>query len=96
LENALKYSGARAKIILSFQPTDSNLEISVEDSGPGVPVDIRERIFDPFVRGKGQQNIDGAGIGLSLVRAIAQSHGGRATLMESELGGAKFILRIPR
>ena len=96
LENALKYSGVRAKIILSFQPTDSNLEISVEDSGPGVPVDIRERIFDPFVRGKGQQNIDGAGIGLSLVRAIAQAHGGRATLMESELGGSKFILSIPR
>lgn len=96
VENALKYSGEGSKIIVKFEVTDSWLQISVEDAGPGIPIEIRERIFEPFVRGRGQQNVEGAGIGLSLVRAIAQAHGGRVDLRESELGGAKFVMDIPR
>jgi signal transduction histidine kinase len=64
--------------------------ISVSDDGPGVPPDIRERIFDPFVTDKEQ----GAGLGLAIVRKVAEAHGGRVLLVpdqETDGGrGAEF------
>jgi two-component system OmpR family sensor kinase len=96
VENALKYTPAKAKIKVSLQVLGSQLQVVVEDGGTGIPLDQREAIFEPFVRGKGMQNVEGSGIGLSLVRAIAQAHGGEVSIGESELGGARFVLRIPR
>jgi two-component system OmpR family sensor kinase len=96
VENALKYTPAKAKIKVSLQVLGSQLQVVVEDGGTGIPLDQREAIFEPFVRGKGMQNVEGSGIGLSLVRAIAKAHGGEVSIGESELGGARFVLRIPR
>ena len=96
VENATKYTPARAKIVVELRSEGNWLEISVSDSGPGVERELREQIWEPFVRGKDKQNVDGSGIRLSLVRAIARAHGGDATVSESEFGGAKFSLRIPR
>ncbi len=96
VENALRYIPKSAKIRVAIQSGVSELEIIVEDSGPGVEPELQEKIFEPFVRGKGKQNIDGSGIGLSLVRAIAQAHGGTAEVNDSSLGGAMFVIRIPR
>ena len=96
IENALKYTPAKAKMELSASISGNWLTIAVDDSGPGVPAELRSKVFEPFVRGKGKQNVEGAGIGLSLVRAIARAHGGDAEVGESELGGARFSIRIPR
>ena len=79
-----------------FQVLGNQLQVAVEDGGPGIPQDQRETIFDPFVRGRGKQNVEGSGIGLSLVRAIAQAHGGEVSIGESELGGARFVIKMPR
>lgn len=96
VENALKYTPNRAKLELTASISGNWLTIAVEDSGAGVPAELRSKIFEPFVRDKGSQNVEGAGIGLSLVRAIARAHGGDADIGESELGGARFSIRIPR
>lgn len=96
VENATKYTPVKAKILIELSVSGSWLEISVSDSGQGVAPELRQQIWEPFVRGKDKQNVDGSGIGLSLVRAIARAHGGEAHVTESDFGGAKFSLRIPR
>ena len=65
---------------------------SVEDTGPGVPVEHRERIFDTFFTTKGEM---GTGLGLSVVRNVMRRHKGSVTLVESPGRGAKFVLRFP-
>ena len=68
----------------------------VADSGPGIPPQERERIFDRFHRaGDGRRRSDGAGLGLSIVRAIAEAHGGRVELDSREGAGATFTLIVP-
>ena len=96
VENALKYTPVKAKIGVAFNVSGNTLEISVSDGGKGIPEEQRDGIWNPFVRGKGKQNVEGSGIGLSLVRAIANAHNGSVAVTESELGGAKFLMRIPR
>lgn len=67
--------------------------IGVHDSGPGVPDELLERLFEPFVTTK--QVGKGTGLGLSTAQAIAHRHHGRVSLDDSELGGAAFVIRIP-
>ena len=70
-----------------------DIEVAIEDSGPGVPLALRTRIFDPFFTTKpaGQ----GTGLGLSISAQIAARHGGTLTVEEGRGGGAKFVLRLP-
>ena len=65
--------------------------IAVEDSGAGVPPAVRDRIFEPFFTTKSS----GTGLGLPLVHAIVQQHGGSITLETGEVGGARFVIRLP-
>ena len=67
-------------------------EISVEDSGPGIPDALRDRIFEPFFTTKAK----GSGLGLPIVHAIVQQHGGAISVEEGEAGGACFVLRLPQ
>jgi signal transduction histidine kinase len=73
-----------------------DLLIHVEDNGPGVPLELRERIFEPFYRVPGvSDNDSGVGLGLPLVRSIAQRHGGDVICDQRPGGGARFTLRLP-
>ena len=75
------------------------VRIEVEDAGPGVPVELRERIFDRFARGEnaGRRGSDsGSGLGLAIVAEIVRAHGGSVALTSSEHGGARFVVRLPR
>ena len=97
LDNALKYAKDGKKVTIDVCATASEIAIRVSDKGPGVPPHERRRIFERFVRGSagtGKQ-IRGSGIGLALVKHIAESHGGRAWV-ESEPGqGSTFVTTIP-
>ncbi len=73
------------------------LAVTIDDDGPGVPVDKREEVFKPFVRLDEARNQDegGTGLGLAIARDIARSHGGDVTLAESPLGGLRAMVRVP-
>jgi len=95
LENARRYGAG--EIHLSLSQTDSHVVIRVSDHGPGVPVALRERIFEPFYRLPGATERDGGvGLGLALVKAIAQRHGGRVACEGRPGGGATFVLELPK
>ncbi len=93
IENSIKHTSEQDKIRIGFE-FDDDLLITVEDSGPGIPEADVEKVFEPFFRAKDQQNVEGSGIGLALVRAIAQAHGGSVEAGRSELGGAKITMTI--
>jgi signal transduction histidine kinase len=85
-------------VAVTIRQVDSaTVEICVDDDGPGIPAHDRQRVFERFVRLDDARARDngGSGLGLAIVRATAHSHGGSVTVSDSELGGARFILRLP-
>jgi signal transduction histidine kinase len=76
--------------------TSTTALITVEDRGPGVPHELRDRIFEPFYRLPGASEREGGvGLGLSLVRSIAERHGGSVRCESREGGGARFVVELP-
>ncbi len=73
------------------------LIVTVDDDGPGIPAELREEVFKPFVRLDEARNVDegGSGLGLSISRDIARSHGGDIALLDSPLGGLRAMMRLP-
>jgi signal transduction histidine kinase len=96
MRNAVKYGMSTVRLSVDVGPRV--VRFIVDDDGPGVPVGERARIFDALVRLDPARSRDtgGIGLGLSLARRIANGHGGRLTCTDSPLGGARFILSIPR
>ena len=94
IENALRY-GKRARVTTSVGKTD--VRITIDDDGPGIPQDSLERVFDPFVRLEGSRSRDtgGTGLGLSIARTIVHAHGGDVTLRNRPEGGLRAEIRLP-
>jgi len=90
LANARRAVGPDGHVELTLREAPEGLRFEVADDGPGLPADLGERIFDPFVSGSGS-----SGLGLSVARQIAQLHGGQLTGGNREEGGALFVLTIP-
>ena len=90
LINAMRY-GAEP-IVVSAEPRDTHVRIAVEDSGSGVPDDLRERLFERFARGDAAS---GSGLGLAIARAYARAHGGDL-VYDPHDRGARFELVLPR
>jgi two-component system osmolarity sensor histidine kinase EnvZ len=84
-------------VLIAGNHVDGSLAITVDDDGPGVPMEEREAIFRPFYRLDAARNLDtsGTGLGLSIARDIAHSHGGEITLSRSPLGGLRAAVVIP-
>ena len=95
VENAVRHTVDGDKISIGTSLEGDEARLWVSDEGPGVDPADRERIFGRFARGKSQRSVDGAGLGLSIVQAIAEAHGGSVDL-DSELGkGSTFVVVLP-
>lgn len=100
IDNALRYGGM-AKIYMELQGSSSKMKecvIMVDDNGPGIAEEEREKIFNPFYRIDGSRNSDtgGVGLGMAITRDIITAHGGSIILTESpDLGGLRVIIRLP-
>ena len=95
LDNALKYSPAGTKVTLSTLRGPGEVLITVSDTGPGVPEAEREAVFRRLYRSEASRSERGIGLGLSLVKAIVESHGGSVAVDEAPGGGARFMIRVP-
>jgi len=95
-QNALRYSRPDAEVGIGSRVLGESVQLWVRDSGPGVPDADKERIFERFVRSDRQaDSSEGAGLGLSIVRAIAAAHDGSVDVTDNESGGATFTMTIP-
>jgi two-component system osmolarity sensor histidine kinase EnvZ len=94
VSNAARYAD---KIAISGHRDHRWLTVTVDDDGPGIPQNMREEVFKPFLRLDDARNQDegGTGLGLAITRDIARSHGGDITLGDSPMGGLRAIVRIP-
>lgn len=96
LENARRYGGA-SEVSLQLQADGRQAKVVVSDRGPGVPPALRERIFEPFYRLPGASEREGGvGLGLALVKSIAERHGGSVRCEARAGGGASFVITLPR
>ncbi|MGB8331265.1 MAG: ATP-binding protein [Polyangiales bacterium] len=94
IENAFVHTSDGGRVSLGFERDDGSVRIYVDDTGPGVPPDLRERVFTKFYRVPGIEK-PGSGLGLSIVEDIVRAHGGHVGVESSPLGGARFWFAIP-
>lgn len=96
LENAVRHTPEGGAITVSTGQRNGQAELSVQDSGPGVPEDLRERIFERFYQAEASRHGQGAGLGLPICRSIVAQHGGEIFLQkEAGRRGAHFMVRLP-
>ena len=98
LDNAIKHSPESAVVAVTVEALDGLVRVWVTDDGPGIPVEEQTRIFDLFYRHGSElrRETKGAGIGLAIVKHVAEAHGGRV-IVESEPGkGSSFALELPK
>jgi two-component system OmpR family sensor kinase len=93
VDNALRHGAG--KIRLSAQEDGDAVEFDVRDEGPGFPPELAARAFERFARGDPTRPVTGAGLGLAIVRAIVEAHGGTTTIVDAPSSGATVRLRLP-
>lgn len=95
IENAIKYGGEGGRVRIEVQEQPDGVRVLVDDAGPGIPEDMRERVFAKFVRVPGTRK-RGSGLGLNIVRDVVAAHGGTIGIEASPLGGARVWFVLPR
>jgi len=99
MTNAIRYGRHQGVIRIVTKSAGNgeapSIKVAIEDDGPGIPVEDRVHIFAPYVRGEGQVDCEGLGIGLAICRRVIASHGGTIHVDSSELGGARFEFTLP-
>jgi signal transduction histidine kinase len=97
LDNAIKYSPPGSEVAVRVEAYDSAARIWVEDRGPGIPLEAQAKVFDLFYRHGSElrRETKGSGIGLSIVRHVAEAHGGRVVVESAPGQGSRFALDLP-
>jgi two-component system, OmpR family, sensor kinase len=95
-QNAVQHTRGGDEIALGAFASDQEVRLWVRDTGPGVPFEEQQRVFDRFYRAGEPRRSEGAGLGLSIVQAIAGAHGGRLDLSSVPGSGATFTIVLPR
>ncbi|MBQ8636783.1 MAG: HAMP domain-containing protein [Clostridia bacterium] len=97
-DNAIKYTPENGTVKMVLSVTGMEISVGISDSGPGIPVEEREHIFDRFYRldDSRTRETGGTGLGLAIAKEAVLLHGGRIEVGESELGGSEFKLTIPK
>lgn len=96
VDNAIKYTPAGGKVRIRAAVTADGVDLSVADSGPGIPAEDRPRVTERFVRLEASRNSPGTGLGLSLVAAVAHFHHAELVLEDNAPTGLKAVLRFPK
>jgi PAS domain S-box-containing protein len=94
IENALLHAGDGGRVAIGFERDNGAARVFVDDTGPGVPPEWRERVFSKFFRVPGTTK-QGSGLGLSIVEDVVRAHAGEVGVYASPLGGARFWFTIP-
>jgi two-component system OmpR family sensor kinase len=96
VENALIHTPSGTPVTVSVRRQGDSAVLEVADRGPGVPIELRERVFERFARGGADAAPrGGSGLGLAIVKAVADAHGGGVELLDAPGGGARFVVRLP-
>lgn len=95
LSNAHKYTATSSVIGIRATLQDNQLALSVEDNGPGIPLEAQGRLFERFFRVRATEKVHGTGLGLALVKSVAEKHGGRAFCVSTPGHGATFTMLLP-
>jgi two-component system sensor histidine kinase MprB len=96
VDNALKFTPPSGRVTVDVRRRDGEASISVSDTGPGIPEEEREHVFERFYQGRqGQALGKGSGLGLAIVAGVARRHGGSVTVTSPQGAGATFELRLP-
>ncbi|GLX54727.1 two-component sensor histidine kinase [Pectobacterium carotovorum subsp. carotovorum] len=94
IENAVKYSPEGGRVEVEVRSLEKSIQLRISDAGPGIMVELRERVFDRFFRDPNQIQ-SGSGLGLAIVKAVAQQHNSSVLLSTSAEGGLMVIVDIP-
>jgi signal transduction histidine kinase len=97
VDNAISHAPAGTTVTASVRETEHTVDLTVEDEGPGVPVEEREAIFEPFSSGSAgrRKRRGGTGLGLAIARRIVLAHGGTIGVGAARQGGARFTVSLP-
>jgi signal transduction histidine kinase len=95
LSNAVKYSPGSEDVRISALPDGDQVVLSVTDAGEGVPAEDIDRVFDRFYKSGASKDEPGAGLGLYLVRVIAEAHGGSVSVASEPKKGSTFTIKLP-
>ena len=95
ISNSLKYSLSNSAVEVDVAAAGGMAQLSVADRGPGIPEEARERVLEPFERLEEHRDTPGTGLGLTVVRSIAESHGGRVQITDRSGGGTVVTIEIP-
>jgi signal transduction histidine kinase len=93
VENAVKYAPPDTTVAIDAELVEGSIRVGVADEGPGIPLEWRERIFEPYAR-RDTRTARGSGIGLYAAKRLAESMGARLWCEPAEGGGARFVLAL--
>jgi len=95
VDNAIKYAPSKTHVYITLVFYDKHIVTTVRDEGVGIPEEELDRVFDRYFRSDRTKDKPGAGVGLSVVQAVAQAHGGKAAVRNHPDGGAEFSIVLP-
>lgn len=94
IDNAIRYGREGGRVAVQLRREGEGAVVTVEDDGPGLPEGMEDRVFERFWRADPSRSTPGTGIGLSIVRSVAEAHGGSVRAENRPEGGAKFEFRL--